>query len=265
MSATMRLTKVMLRRRVEVLCSCWRWTEPQLTLSPTAPCAPLCLTALGLIGPRKKEKKIGFDYGNLFMLAMISATMSWQRWHGGGGWRCLVHVGHDKHHTNVEKGDAEETGGGTLFMLAMNSTTIKLTKVTLRRQVEAPCSCWRWPAPLWGWQIWCWRKGWRYIVHVGNDECHNEVDKGDAEEACGDTLFMLAMTSTTLMLTKVTLRRQVEVHCSCWRWTAPQLRWHWGGVWRHLVNYEVDKCDAEEKGEGILFMLAMMSATMRWR
>ncbi len=26
-----------------------------LTLSPTAPCAPPCPTALGLIGPRKKE------------------------------------------------------------------------------------------------------------------------------------------------------------------------------------------------------------------
>ncbi len=32
-----------------------------LTLSPTAPCAPPCPTALGLIGPRKKEKKTGFD------------------------------------------------------------------------------------------------------------------------------------------------------------------------------------------------------------
>jgi hypothetical protein len=33
----------------------------KLTLSPTAPCAPPCPTALGLIGPRKKEKKTGFD------------------------------------------------------------------------------------------------------------------------------------------------------------------------------------------------------------
>jgi hypothetical protein len=33
-----------------------------LTLSPTAPFAPPCPTALGLIGPRKKErKKTGFD------------------------------------------------------------------------------------------------------------------------------------------------------------------------------------------------------------
>jgi len=33
----------------------------QLTLSLTAPCAPPCPTALGLIVPRKKEKKTGFD------------------------------------------------------------------------------------------------------------------------------------------------------------------------------------------------------------
>jgi hypothetical protein len=32
-----------------------------LTLSPAAPYAPSCPTALGLIGPRKKEKKTGFD------------------------------------------------------------------------------------------------------------------------------------------------------------------------------------------------------------
>ncbi len=32
-----------------------------LTLSLTAPFAPPCLEALGLIGPRKKEKKTGFD------------------------------------------------------------------------------------------------------------------------------------------------------------------------------------------------------------
>jgi hypothetical protein len=33
-----------------------------LTLSPMAPCAPPCPMALGLIGPRKKEKKTGFNY-----------------------------------------------------------------------------------------------------------------------------------------------------------------------------------------------------------
>ncbi len=32
-----------------------------LTLSPTAPFAPPCPTALDLIGPRKKKKKTGFD------------------------------------------------------------------------------------------------------------------------------------------------------------------------------------------------------------
>ena len=32
-----------------------------LTLSPTAPWAPPCPMALGLIGPRKKEKKTGLD------------------------------------------------------------------------------------------------------------------------------------------------------------------------------------------------------------
>jgi hypothetical protein len=32
-----------------------------LTLSLAAPFAPPCLEALGLIGPRKKEKKTGFD------------------------------------------------------------------------------------------------------------------------------------------------------------------------------------------------------------
>ncbi len=32
-----------------------------LTLSLAAPFAPPCLEALGLIGLRKKEKKIGFD------------------------------------------------------------------------------------------------------------------------------------------------------------------------------------------------------------
>ncbi len=32
-----------------------------LTLSQTAPCSPPCPTALGLIGPKKKKKKTGFD------------------------------------------------------------------------------------------------------------------------------------------------------------------------------------------------------------
>jgi hypothetical protein len=32
-----------------------------LTLSPVAPFAPPCPTALGLIGPRKMEQKSGFD------------------------------------------------------------------------------------------------------------------------------------------------------------------------------------------------------------
>jgi hypothetical protein len=32
-----------------------------LALSLAAPFAPPCLEALGLIGPRKKEKKTGFD------------------------------------------------------------------------------------------------------------------------------------------------------------------------------------------------------------
>jgi hypothetical protein len=35
--------------------------EDYLTLSLAAPFAPPCLEALGLIGPRKKEKKTAFD------------------------------------------------------------------------------------------------------------------------------------------------------------------------------------------------------------
>ncbi len=38
-----------------------RTTKRFLTLSLAAPFAPPCLEALGLIGPRKKEKKTGFD------------------------------------------------------------------------------------------------------------------------------------------------------------------------------------------------------------
>ncbi len=58
---------------------------------------------------------------------------------------------------------------------------------------------------------------WRYLVQVGNDEHHNEVDVGDAEVAGGGTLSMLEMTSATMRLTKVMLRRRVEIPCSCWR------------------------------------------------
>ena len=39
----------------------YRVFSPELTLSLAAPFAPPCLEALGLIGPRKKEKKTGFD------------------------------------------------------------------------------------------------------------------------------------------------------------------------------------------------------------
>jgi hypothetical protein len=39
---------------------------------------------------------------------------------------------------------------------------------------------------------------WRYLVHVGDDKHHNEVDKGDTEEAGGGALFMLVMTSATI-------------------------------------------------------------------
>jgi hypothetical protein len=43
-------------------------TLAMLTLSPTALFAPPCLTALGLIGPRKKEKKL---------VLMTSARSDW--------------------------------------------------------------------------------------------------------------------------------------------------------------------------------------------
>jgi hypothetical protein len=57
---------------------------------------------------------------------------------------------------------------------------------------------------------------WKYLVQVGNDERHNEVDKGDTEEADEGTLFMLAMMRATMRLTKVTLNRRVDIPCSCW-------------------------------------------------
>jgi hypothetical protein len=47
------------RSIIQLIDFLYHWLS--LTLSPTAPCAPPCPTALGLIGPRKKEKKTGFD------------------------------------------------------------------------------------------------------------------------------------------------------------------------------------------------------------
>ncbi len=91
-----------------------------------------------------------------------------------------------------------------------------------------------------GWQWWRWSREWRYLVYVGNDYRHNKVDKDDAEEADGGNLFMLAMTSATMRLTKVTWRRRIKALCSCWQWWVPKWgwqRWHWGGGWRYLVHF----------------------------
>ncbi len=53
-------TWVSLQGSFETVLSMWH-----LTLSPTAPFAPPCPTALGLIGPRKKEKKNWFWWRQL--------------------------------------------------------------------------------------------------------------------------------------------------------------------------------------------------------
>ncbi len=55
------------------------------------------------------------------------------------------------------------------------------------------------------------KNGRGYLVHVGDDEHHNEVCNDDTDRLVEVTLFMLALMKATMRLAMVTLTRMVKV------------------------------------------------------